>query len=138
MESAFEKSAEKNERKPFKLPVKALIFGAVSGTVLFFAFLALAAAFLPLIGAKEAWLPYISVLLGGVSSFISSYAAAKAKGSNGLLLGLACAAAQMLLLSIVLLIFAGGLGIPALFLCAALLGCGGAGGVFGVNAVHRG
>jgi len=137
MEHASAKSADKKERRPLRLPLKALLLGGGIGTAVFFALTALAAAALPSMGAKASWLPYISVVLGGLSAFVSSFIAAKAARANGLLLGLGCAVIEALLLGAVLLTAAGGFGLVTGFLCAALLCCGGAGGVFGVNSIQE-
>ncbi|MDR3344273.1 MAG: TIGR04086 family membrane protein [Oscillospiraceae bacterium] len=137
MEYAAAKTADTAERKPLKLPLKALLIGGGLGTVLFFILLAAAAVFLPAAGAKASWLPYISVLIGGLSAFLSSYISAKGTGEKGLLMGLGSAVIEAAILGAVLLIAAKGLGTATVFLCMALLGCGGTGGVFGVNSAKR-
>jgi putative membrane protein (TIGR04086 family) len=137
MEHAAAKSSDATEHRSFKLPVKALIIGGALGTVLFFVLMAVAAVFLPSMGAKSSWLPYIGVLVAGISAFISSFISAKGKGEKGLLLGIGCGIVEAIVLGSVLLIVAKGLGTVTLFLCMALLGCGGAGGVFGVNSLRK-
>ncbi|MDR1410203.1 MAG: TIGR04086 family membrane protein [Oscillospiraceae bacterium] len=137
MEHATAKSTNKAERKAFKLPLKALMIGGGLGAVLFFILLAVLAFFLPGIGIKASWLPYISVLIAGLSAFISSYISAKGRGEKGLLLGIGCALIEAALLGTVLMIVANGFGAVTAFLYIALLGCGGAGGVFGVNSAAR-
>ncbi|MDR1805879.1 MAG: TIGR04086 family membrane protein [Clostridium sp.] len=133
MEQAGVKISQK-EHRALRLPLKAIAFGGCLGAIIFFSLLALLAVFLPSTGIKSAWLPYITVLAGGLSSFFAAFVVAKAKGEKGLLLGLCCAVLEGALLSLALLLAAKGIGVGALFLFAALLGCGGAGGVFGVNA----
>ena len=137
MEHASAKSTTKPERKTLKLPFKALLIGGAIGTALFFVLLAVFAAILPPMGVRVSWLPYIAVFSGGLSAFLASYFAAKGVGANGMLLGFGCALIEMLIIGIVLLIAVGSVGAVTAFLCAALLGCGGGGGVFGVNAARR-
>ena len=136
MEHASAKITEKSERKPIKLPIKALLIGGGIGTVLFFILLVASAAVLLSMGIKASLLPYISVVIGGLSSFVASFIASKSAGEKGMLIGIGCAVIELLALCAVLIVAANGLGIAAVFLCVAVIASGGAGGVFGVNSTR--
>ncbi|MDR0884707.1 MAG: TIGR04086 family membrane protein [Oscillospiraceae bacterium] len=131
MEQAANKGVA--EKKAFRLPLKGVLVGGSIGALLFFALLAVAAVFLPSAGIRQAWLPYLGMAMAGLSAFVAAFVAARGKGEKGLLIGLGCALVEAVLLGTVIALLTGGLATATVFLVAALLGCGGAGGIFGVN-----